>query len=189
MGRHKTERENKSGEEHFTLHGLQTELTVKDFWSIFFSDLYEIRSKVAVYLVAHKLGITSSQEFGYWSAQSICYKKKRIEIRATCGAGKAGESFGDRNTVRHIDVRVRETDIYVFCLNESAMESDLELLELERWKFYVVPEWYIRSECGDKKTITREKVKRLVKETDISGLKRAVDSVIKLDKESKSKSK
>lgn len=168
----------KSGSENFTFQGENEDFTVLDFWSWCFSDLYEVRSKLAEYLVVRALGIEDESKAGYWSAQYVTYRKKRIGIRVSCNSDDKALGAGMKRLTRHIDIRERDNDLFVFCMNEGAVADDSELLKLDKWLFYVMPLWYIRSESGAAKTITQAKVKRLAKAVKIYELRKMVDEVI-----------
>ena len=168
----------KTGSEYFTFQGISEEFSVLDFWSWCFSDLYEVRSKLAEYLVVRALGIADESKAGYWSAQYVTYRKRRIGIRVSCNSDDKAVGTGMKKLTRHIDIRERNNDLFVFCMNESAVADDLELIKLDKWLFYVMPLWYIRSESGAAKTITQGKVKRLAKAVNIYELRNMVDEVI-----------
>ena len=162
----------KTGSECFTFHGEREDFTVLDFWRWCFSDLYEIRSKVAEYLVVKALEIADESKAGYWSAQYITYRKKRIGIRVACS--NDNQVAGAKRLTRHIDIRTRENDIFVFCMNEGAATDKSNLLRLDKWTFYVMPLWYIRAESGEARTITQAKVKRLAKAVSFYELRQMV---------------
>ena len=158
------------GNERFTFQGKSTNMSVFDLWQALFSDLYEIRAKVAEYLVIRALGIGQPTNTGYWSAQYIEYKGNRIELRQVCIS-----STDKGNQIRHVDVRSREGDLYVISVHDGTKDC---LLDLDKWRFYVIPVWYIDSECGSRKTITLTKIRRLVKESSVNEIKEAVDKLL-----------
>lgn len=51
-------------------------------------------------------------------------------------------------------------------------------LKIENWKFYVIPTWYIWSECGINSSITMTKVQRLVRQSNYMDLKADIDKAI-----------
>ena len=55
----------------------------------------------------------------------------------------------------------RQNDIYVFCLNTGDTRESSNPLNLNNWEFYVVPTAVINEKCGDNKTISLGKIKRL----------------------------
>ena len=104
------------GDECFTYSGEDTELTVREFWSWYFSDLLDIKTRVAEYLVSKALGMNEAYNTGYWTAQSIKYRERRLELRSAAYMKSIADIEPSVEHIRHIDIRVRENDVYVFCL-------------------------------------------------------------------------
>ena len=80
---------------------------------------------------------------------------------------------------------VRNNDVYVLVLITGENAVDANPLKLEHFKFWVIPTKLINDECGNNKSISLGKVKRLAKmrhfpENGIgfADLHRAVDEVI-----------
>lgn len=167
-----------SGDECFTYEGEATDLTVQDFWRWYFSDLLDIKTRVAEYLVSKALGFQEAYNTGYWTAQSLIYRDKRIELRSAAYMKSIIDEEPSLANIRHIDIRVRENDIYVFCLLPGKTKEKANPLILDNWKFYVIPTWYIKLECGNNSTMTMSKVQRLVKQTDFMNLKADIDQAI-----------
>ncbi len=166
------------GDECFTYSGEDTELTVREFWSWYFSDLLDIKTRVAEYLVSKALGMNEAYNTGYWTAQSIKYRERRLELRSAAYMKSIADIEPSVEHIRHIDIRVRENDVYVFCLLPGKTKEKANPLVLDNWKFYVIPTWYIRLECGSNGTITMAKVQRLVKQTEFKNLKADIDQAI-----------
>ena len=166
------------GNETFSYEGVDTDMTVIDFWRWYFSDLYDIKSKIAEYLVSKALGLTEAYNTGYWSAHSIKYRDKKIEIREASYIRSTGDNNSSKQCIKHIDIRARDNDFYIFCFNVGKTIHDSNPLILDNWEFYVVPTWYIESESGNKNTICLSKVRRLVRVVKFPELKDNIDKII-----------
>ena len=124
------------------------------------------------------LGMNEAYNTGYWTAQSIKYRERRLELRSAAYMKSIADIEPSVEHIRHIDIRVRENDVYVFCLLPGKTKEKANPLVLDNWKFYVIPTWYIRLECGSNGTITMAKVQRLVKQTEFKDLKADIDQAI-----------
>ena len=55
----------------------------------------------------------------------------------------------------------RQNDIYVFCLNTGDTRDTSYPLNLNNWEFYIIPTAIINEKCGNNKTISLGKIKKL----------------------------
>ncbi len=166
-----------TGNEHFSLKDTCTDLSIQELWKWYFSDLIDIKSKVAEYLVTKALGFSKPYNTGYWSAHSIVYRGRRLEIRSASYMKSIYDINPSMKYVRHIDIRVKDCGVYVFCLLPGKTKEEADPLKIENWKFYVIPTWYIHPECGCNSSITMSKVQRLVKQSDYADLKADIDRI------------
>ena len=179
------------GNECFTFKGKDTDLTMLEFWRWHFSEIFDLQSKIAEYIVGKALGLKEAQNVGVWTLFDIMYRGKRIEVKETSyyHAWQTDEErkseqrvFGitkayDDYTKKDSPLR-RQNDIYIFCLNTGKTKATSNPLELNNWKFYVISTNIINEKCGDGKSITLSKVEKLAKETDFSTLKSTVDDLV-----------
>lgn len=163
------------GTEHFVYGDKITDMTTFDVWKYHFCNRFNMQEYFAEFLVAKALGVDEASNSDYWSLCDVMYKGKRIEVKASSyyhafkeylntpispirvfGITKAYSKYKDKNSTFE-----RQNDIYVFCLNigETAEESDP--LNLKNWEFYIIPTAYINEVCGDAKTISIQKIKKL----------------------------
>ena len=84
---------------------------------------------------------------------------------------------------------VRNNDVYVFCLILGETREASNPLILDHWRFWVIPTKLINAKCGDNKSITLPRVKKLFKEVfgseeglRFANLKSAVDKAIEYSK-------
>ena len=181
-----------TGDECFTVNGKDTELTILEFWRWHFSEIFDLQSKFAEYIVGKALGLYEAQNVGEWTLFDMAYRGKRIEIKETSyyhawqtddepkskhrvfGITKAYDDYKDENSPLR-----RQNDIYIFCLNTGDTKETSNPLELNNWQFYVVPTDIINEKCGNAKTISLSRVEKLAKKVNYSELKNEVDDLIK----------
>lgn len=179
------------GDECFTLNGEDTDLTMLEFWRWHFSEIFDLQSKFAEYIVGKALGLSEAQNVGDWTLFDMMYKGKRIEIKETSyyhawqtdeepkskqrafGITKAYDNYKDDSSPLR-----RQNDIYIFCLNTGETKESSYPLELDHWLFYIISTDTINKECGDGKTISLSRVEKLTEGIRYSELKGAVDAMI-----------
>jgi hypothetical protein len=180
-----------SGEEKFTFEDQETEMTMLDLWRWHYSDIFDLQEKIAEYIVAKALGNKTPDNTGNWTLYDIAYKGLRLEVKETSyyhswqtdeepkskqrvfGINKAYSKYQD-NTSEY----ARQNDIYIFCLNTGNAKADSNPLQLEHWEFYVIPTSTINKECGDGKTISLSRVRKLTEKVDYLHLKDKIDNTI-----------
>lgn len=165
-----------NGKEEFTLKGGMLGFTVLDFWRFQFSNLSDMQGRVGEFLVAMALGKDTPDNNNGWTLWDIDYRGKRIEVKTTAyyqpwredGTWSEQRSFGI--TKAHCvegdpkSELKRMNDIYVFVINKGKTKEEANPLQLEHWEFYVIPTSVINEECGDNKTISLKKVKKLTQQ-------------------------
>ena len=180
-----------SGDEEFTFQNEKTGLNILEYWQWLYSDIYDLQDTIAEYIVAKALGIEEPCNTGSWTLYDIAYRGKRIEVKETSyyhswqtdeepkskartfGITKAYSEYQD-NTSKF----ERQNDVYVFCLNTGETKTDSNPLQLEHWEFYVIPTSVINDKCGDQKTISLSRIRKMSEKVDYSQLKEKVDEII-----------
>ena len=171
----------------FTSNGESIGLTMLDFWKYQYSNIFDLQENIAEFIVGKALGLTEPCNRNGWSLYDIYYRDKRIEVKETGyfyswqedGKISQQRTFGIAPALGPNKVRERQNDIYVFCLNTGTNEEESNPLEMDNWKFYVVPTSVINKECADEqKTISLSRVRKLAPMTRYSELKGVVDSFI-----------
>ena len=187
-----------SSNEEFTVGGKSTGLTVRDYWSFQFSNIWDIQEEVAEFIVAKALGLEVPHNKNGWTLWDINYRGKRIEIKESAyfhswrNDGKTTESryFGiNKSYAEYKDNTseyARQNDIYVFCLNTGKTKEESNPLNLDHWEFYVIRTAVINRVCGDNKHITLGRLQTLTKKAECAcvsydKLKMAVDAAIDED--------
>lgn len=162
-----------------------------EFWRWHFSEIFDLQSKIAEYIVGKALGLKEAENVGIWTLYDMKYREKRIEIKETSyyHAWQTDEepksqqrSFGitkayDDYTKEDSAYR-RQSDIYVFCLNTGNTRTDSNPLMLEHWEFYIIPTYLIDEQCKSGKTISLSRVKKLAGKVSYNELKNDIDKLI-----------
>lgn len=184
--------------EQFTFNGQEC-FSVLDFWQYAYSQLESDGANIAEFLVAKALGINKAENVNYWTAYDMSYRNKRIEVKAsryihpwntkiskvrTFSIEPSNNAYwgnGDDGIGRG-EVVSRQSEVYVFCLNDNQNLNDRNALRIDDWKFYVVPTYVINEYCKDnpkQKKISLGVVKRLAcKESSFSDIRSSVDIAI-----------
>lgn len=91
----------------------------------------------------------------------------------TFGITKAYEKYQDNTSAFE-----RQNDIYVFCLNTGETRETSNPLKLENWEFYVVPTSVINEQCGNAKTISLPRLRKITKALAYPEIKGTIDAII-----------
>ena len=144
-----------------------------DFWEWFASYTLDgsIRGGMAEFVIMKALGIENERNI--WDAYDLEYQGKRIEVKsASLFTRKNRHGFQYEYTInqritysiepKHKHViggdwtsRKRNSDIYIFVLI-----SDMDISNLDKWDFYIIPTESINKTFGDQKTLSLSAIKR-----------------------------
>ena len=179
-----------TGDESFSAAGQPVGLSVRDFWSFQFSNVWDMQEEIAEFIVAKALGQDLAYNKNGWTLWDITYKGKRIEVKET-GYYHSWRTDGKVSKVRTFGIDraftvyknrksefKRQNDVYVFCLNTGETQEESNPLVLDNWRFWVVPTSTINHLCTGQKKITLGRVRRITsKENGIgyADLKPAID--------------
>lgn len=185
-----------NGKEKFILNGEQTDMDIADFWRWHFCDRFDLQDKMAEYIVAKALGKKSADNIGSWTLFDIMYRNKRIEVKETSYYHSWQSDEEPKSKARNFRIAKayseykdaassyeRQNDIYVFCLNTGSTREDSDPLQLEYWEFYIIPTKTINEVCGEAKTISLSRVRKLAKGVAYREIKGTVDKLIRDDNE------
>lgn len=170
----------------FTSNGESIGLTMLDFWKYQYSNIFDLQENIAEFIVGKALGLTEPCNRNGWSLYDIYYRDKRIEVKET-GYFYSWQKDGKISQQRTFriapaygkdKVKERQNDIYVFCLNTGTNEEESNPLEMDNWKFYVVPTSVINEVAKNQKTISLGRVSKLAPLTRYGELKGVIDSFI-----------
>ena len=187
-----------SPDEIFTHKG-EALFSVLDFWQYAYSQLEGLADTLAEFFVAKALGIEKAENVNYWTAYDMAYRNKRIEVKATryvhpwnthiskvrtfsiepTNSDYWGSSEIGINNGRKLS---RQSEVYVFCLNNNMDIENSNPLKVDDWVFFVVPTFVINNYCQDnpgQKKISLNVVKRLSNGgVAFDALKSTVDAAI-----------
>ncbi len=185
-----------TGSEEFTLHGVSTGISVKDYWSWAYSELIDNTQHgvMAEFLVYSSIRITSrdTQMRENWFPFDVTSPSgRRIEVKSAAyiQAWTPKNIFAqirfdigkklawDNATASFASEAKRNCDLYVFCLF-TAKTKDIPLLNLDYWDFYVLPTSALNEKLPNQKSIAFSALQKLnpVK-TDYAGLGAVIESI------------
>ena len=183
------------GSEKIIIKDNDTILSIKDFWSWAYSDLYNTvnRGKFGEFIVASATGAENANNLTdiNFNAFDLLYKGKyRIEVKTSAmiksnrmpipSFSIAKASLADENG-NYIDgaPKQRNSDIYVFCVFK-ADDEEQDPLDLDNWEFYVVATKTIDEMLGDQKTVRFTRLLELpVIKCKYYGIQNTIDKLIK----------
>ncbi len=162
-----------TGNERFELNGKPLDFDLLDFWRYQYSNIYNMQETIAEYLVAKSLGIEKAHNTDYWTLFDILYRDTRIEVKQTSyyhpwneggkvsrtrtfSIAKANSNYENAQEENRFE---RQNDIYVFCLNTGETKETSYPLDLNNWKFYIIPTPFINEHCGNNKTISLNRIR------------------------------
>lgn len=175
----------------FLKNGEPTGLSILDFWKYQFANIYDLQEHIAEFIVGKALEIKEPTNRNGWTLWDIEYKGMRIEVKETGYYHSWQEDNGKVCKQRTFSIQPaytdykdsnselkRQNDIYVFCLNTGINKKESYPLELSNWEFYVVPTYIINKNCSPtQKSISLNKVRKLVRMTRYDQLKNTIDSI------------
>ena len=184
-----------SGNEKFTLHGKDTNMTVLDYWTWFCSDLYDntMRGVMAEFLVTSSFTMVSthlSQTRTNWLPYDVTSPTgRRIEVKSAAYI----QSWTPENVCSQIKFDIgkklawdgtsyaskpdRNCDLYVFCVF-TALTKDISVLNLDYWDFYVLPTSVLNEKVPEQKSIALSSLLKLKPvKTDFEGLGEIIETI------------
>lgn len=185
--------EPKSGSEPFTLNNNELDFKLFEFWSWSQSDLLSnsLRGVLAEYIVRQGLGIKDCGRIEWNAYDLVTDKGIKIEVKSGAYVQSWHQdkpsiiSFNiaptlgwDAETNEFGSDYIRHADCYVFCLLHHRDKETINPLNLNQWKFYILPTKELNSKKTKQKTIRlSELIKLQVTECCYNELKSAVESI------------
>jgi len=158
----------KSGNEEFYIGSDRLEFRLYDFWQWSQSDILNntLRGVLAEFIVCKALGVESNVRVD-WDAFDVAYQNVKIEVKSSA---YIQSWFKDKHSKISFDIapkRVfcyetncysvevkRQSDLYIFCLLDHKDKDSVNPLNLEQWKFYVLPTSVLNEKAEYQKSIT-----------------------------------
>lgn len=167
-------------------------LTIGDFWAWAYSDIISNtdRAVFAEFIVAAALGLTDTPRQP-WLSFDLLYKNKRIEVKSSAylqdwHQGKISEirfsikKARDWNPQTNIlsDSSQRNADCFVFCLYAEKNHSNVNLLNVHAWEFYVISTDRLNQQLGSQKSLALSKLRKISTPLSFTALKQRIDDVL-----------
>lgn len=142
---------------------------LSDFWSWAYSNLVgnTERGALAEYIVACALGIQDTvrvnwDRYDLLSSEGIAIEVKSSGYIQTWAQEKPSSlifsiqpTYGwDSQTNQYNTEKVRQSDIYVFCVHKHLDQESVNPLDLSQWDFYLLPTQVLNKAVGMQKTIS-----------------------------------
>ena len=165
--------------------------TVLDYWRWAHSDVVENvqRGIFAEYIVAAALGISNMARIG-WGGYDLKYGGNKIEVKSSAylqswkqrtlsrpvfsiGARKQWiEESGKYTDPRYV------ADCFVFCLYGDKDGPNADVLNLERWLFYIVSISNLIAALGTGKIVSLDRLNAITSSVRYAALKQRVDDAL-----------
>ena len=166
----------KNGNESFHDNEKTIPFNLHSFWQWSSSDLVgnTLRGMLAEYIIASAVGSEKGTRTE-WDAFDIETPDKiKIEVKSSAYIQSWSQSklsaisFGiqptkgwDAKTNTYSSQRVRQSDIYVFCVHAHKDKSTIDPLNIDQWAFYILPTKTLNKVVGNQKFITLSSLKKL----------------------------
>jgi hypothetical protein len=181
----------RTGAEPFHSGGQLLGFRLDDFWAWSVSDLVSnaTRGRLAEYLVARGLGLSTAGVRNEWAAYDLTTPSGiRVEVKSAAYLQAWYQrrpsiiSFRTRAT-RAWDPETnilaseaaRQADVYVFALLAHPDKATLDPMNVEQWQFYVVPTRVLNARTRSQHSITLNSLNSLCGPTGFAGLSEAVE--------------
>jgi len=183
-----------TGGESFRKNGSDLCITLKDFWSWAFSDIYTntTRGIMAEFLVAAALGIDVHVPRDTWAKFDLIYRREGIEIKSASYHQRwfqermsnisyripATRGWDGETNIQEKEAK-RQAFLYVLCLLKERNRSRVNPLVLDQWAFWVIPTSFFDKRERSQHSITYNSLIREVgKPIDYDEIKSRVDDLI-----------
>ncbi len=170
----------KSGAEPFCLGDRKLDCSLQEFWQWSLSDLASNASRgmLAEFIVAKALGISTEGVRDEWQAFDLQTEAgHRLEVKSAaflqtwaqkrlskvCFSIRPSRRW-DPNVNELVGESIRQSDAYIFALLAHTEKASLDPMNLDQWRFYVVPTTVINERFGKQSTITLEGLERVAGE-------------------------
>jgi hypothetical protein len=163
-----------------------------DFWRWSTSDLVSnvVRGVFAEFIVARALGIDTSGVRDSWAAFDLLTPDGvRVEVKSAAYVQSWWQrrlspiSFGVRRTRAWSEEAglaadaARQADVYVFALLAHADKASIEPLNVDQWRFFVVPTAVLNACSRSQHSITLASLRRLAPELTLAKVAPAVNAL------------
>ena len=169
-------------------------LTVGDFWSWAYSDILSNanRSVFAEFLVGAALGVLERPRIE-WNGFDLEYRGKKIEVKASAYLQSWPQTrpsvimfdicpkrAWDAATAQSINEPTRIADCYVFCLYAETNPEVNNVVDVDRWEFYVVSTDAINQSFGAQKSIGLSSLKKIAETIKYNQLRITIELALNI---------
>jgi len=166
----------KTGEESFHIGGIALPQNLMAFWRWSSSELVgnALRGMLAEYIVALDLDCSDGIR-REWDAVDIKTPDGiRVEVKSAAYIQSWGQKKlspirfeiqptrgWDSETNMVTDNKIRQSDVYVFCVLAHQNKETIDPLDLSQWEFHILPTRTLNEKFGEQKTIILSSLLRL----------------------------
>lgn len=166
--------------------------TVKDFWSWAYSDILNNTSRgvFAEFMIATALGLADKARVE-WDSVDLRYEGRGIEVKASAYLQSwyqaklskirfniAKKLAWNPETNEWGEKPERNADIYVFCVYTEKNKENIDVLNSDKWEFYVVSTTKLNEKLPDQKTIGQPGLRKLANPVRFDNLKEEIAKII-----------
>lgn len=164
----------KQGDEKFIFNDKDLDINILNFWQWSASDILTNRQRgiLAEYIIASALDLTKQPREEWDAYDLITNDGLKIEIKSAAYIQSWEQknyskiSFGIQPTViwegnKRKTEKVRQSDVYIFCLLEHKDAETINPMDLSQWKFFIIDTNTINCKVGEQKTINLSSLERL----------------------------
>ena len=172
-------------------------IVVGDFWAWAYSNplINKDRGVFAEFLVGSALGlVTDGPGRDGWDVCDLRYGEYEIEVKSSAFVQAWPQKAPSRPS---FDIeakgiweegrgpwgseRRRHSNVYVFCLYAETDWESADVLEVDKWEFYVVPTRLLDDTFGDQKKVGLAGVRTLAEPVSYAELKSQIDKALLSD--------
>ena len=183
--------ERKIGTEPFHVNGQRLDFDLLGFWQWCVSDLVSnaTRGRLAEYIVACALGLPEQGIRDEWASFDLkTLSGIKIEVKSSAYIQSWDQKKLSPITFRTPKTRAwdadtglmdieakRQADVYVFALLAHTDQETIDPLNLDQWRFYVVPTAILDARVRSQHSITLNSLEKLVDTIPFSDLAQVVE--------------
>lgn len=164
----------KNGTEFFSFNSKKTDFNILNFWQWSASDLLTNRQRgiLAEFIVASSLDLLKNPREEWDEYDLITPNGLKIEIKSASyiqsweQKGFSKINFSVQPTVKWENKKrtiekVRQSDIYIFCLLKTKDSNLINPMDLSQWEFYIIETSILNEKLNEQKSITLGSLEKL----------------------------
>lgn len=167
----------KSGSEQFHGDGVSRDFDLLSFWQWSTSDLVSnaTRGKLAEYIVARALGLGTSGVRDEWAVYDLETPEGiKVEVKSAAYLQSwhqrqfspivfrtpATRAWDAETSILDVEAK-RQADVYVFAVLTTQCKDTIDPMDLDQWRFFVVPTTALNSRTRSQHSITLKSLQEL----------------------------